>query len=80
LALIQLNRLTEAKETAKKAVSACPLVANELLKKRHVQPESLMGGFITSGGKDEAYYYWETSGDFWEKTKGALSFLRKIKK
>ena len=77
LALIQLDRLSEAREAVKEAVAGLPFVAKELLKKRHVRPKSLMDGYVTSGGKDEAYFYWETSGSFWKNTKGALDLLKK---
>lgn len=77
LALIQLDRLSEAEEAVKEAIAGLPFVAKELLKKRHVRPKSLMDGYVTSGGKDEAYFYWETSGSFWENTPGALDLLKK---
>ena len=77
LALIQLARVSEAKEAIKEAVAGLPFVAKELLKKRHVRPKSLMNGYVTFGGKDEAYFYWESSGSFWENTSGALDLLKK---
>ena len=80
LALIQLDRLSEAREAVKEAVAGLSFVAKELLKKRHVKPKSLMDGYVTSGGKDEAYFYWETSGSFWENTPGALDLLKKYQR
>ncbi len=36
-----------------------------------------MGDKVTVGGEDEAYYYWQEQGRFWEETEGAKEFLQK---
>jgi len=35
-----------------------------------------MPGGITCGGADEAYDYWERVGKYWEKSVGALDFVK----
>ena len=77
LALFQLGRIEEAEKALKEAIKFKPLIAQELLKKKHTEPESAMPGYITVGGEDEAYQYWESSEVFWKKTKGALALLLK---
>lgn len=79
LALFQLDRLDDAKEQLKIALKWFPLVAEELLKKRHTRPKSKIAGYISFGGADQAYAYWETFGIYWRNTLGALKFLRENK-
>ena len=74
LALFQLGRKALAKKALEDAINLSPLVARELLKKRHTLPKGMSPGYVTMGGKDEAYYYWQDQGEFWEKTPGALEF------
>lgn len=65
LAYYKLNKVEKAKEALKKAVERSPLVAKELVKKRHKKIESDFPGTVTLGGADEAYDYWERLGQFW---------------
>jgi tetratricopeptide (TPR) repeat protein len=78
LALFQLGSNTDATRALREAIQWLPLVAKELLKLRHRRPKSAMPGFITMGGADEAYNYWQRDGRFWRETEGALSWLAEI--
>jgi hypothetical protein len=75
LALLQLGRDDEATTALREAVRWRPRVAAELLKTRHRRPQSSIPGYITMGGADEAYEYWQHNGQFWEETEGALSWV-----
>jgi tetratricopeptide (TPR) repeat protein len=72
LALFQLGRNHDATAALKEAVRWRPRVAAELLNTRHRRPQSSIPGYITMGGADEAYAYWQHSGRFWGETEGAL--------
>ena len=37
----------------------------------HRLPKTAMSDAVTMGGVDEAYYYWERSGQFWEADTGS---------
>jgi tetratricopeptide (TPR) repeat protein len=78
LALFKLGRRREATTALKEAVSCLPLVRKELLKTRHHLPRTARLDVVTTGGADEAYYYWEHCGQFWEEDPEALEWLRKI--
>ena len=75
LALFQLGRDKDATTALQEAIHWLPLVAKELLKAKHRRPKSAMPGYITLGGADEAYEYWQRHGRFWEETAGALTWL-----
>jgi len=76
LALYQLGRKVEAERALKEAIEYLPRVGKELIKERHRKPSSLRPGRITHGGQDQAYYYWVEQGKHWQKTPGALEFVR----
>ncbi len=76
LALLQLGLKSDAEEALGDAVGALPLVAQELVKKRHLQPAEVSAGYIIVGGPDEAYLYWRKNVEFWNETPGAIDFLR----
>lgn len=78
LALLQLGRRDEAKKTLKEAIRWSPLVAKELIRPSKNPPKSLEEGFITSGGKDEAWEYRESFARFWEGTEVAIKTLREV--
>lgn len=80
LALFKLGRQREAKTELKKAIRYSPLVTKELLKARHRLPSTASPDMITLGGADEAYYYWEYWGQYWEDDPKALEWLRKNSK
>lgn len=76
LALFQLGRTPEAADALRHAASFSPKVAAELRRTQHRRPPSAMPGFVTFGGADEAYAYWETHGAHWKSFPGALEFVR----
>ena len=80
LALFKLGQQREATVTLHEAIEYLPLVAKELLKTRHRLPRTARPDMVTVGGADEAYYYWEQSGRFWEEDAEALEWLREIMK
>jgi len=78
LALFKLGQRQEASVALREAIEYIPLVAKELLKVKHRLPETAMPDAVTAGGADEAYYYWEHYGQFWEEDTEVLEWLRKI--
>ena len=76
LALFKLGQRQEATAALKEAVEYLPLVSKELLKTKHRLPGTAMPDMVTLGGADEAYYYWERWGQFWEEDPEALEWLR----
>ncbi len=76
LALYQMGLEEETKTALHEAVEYLPLVAKEIVKKRHRQPKELYSGYITVGGPDEAYHYWIEYGQYWKSTPGAIDFIR----
>jgi len=75
LALFKLGRRPEATIALKEAVEYLPLVRKELLKTGHRLPRTARPDVVTLGGTDEAYYYWEHWGRFWEEDPEALEWL-----
>ena len=80
LALARLGRSEEALEALEACVAKLPLVGRELLKKRHPRPKSKMEGYITHGGPDQAYQYWQLFGQYWSESESALELLRQVMK
>lgn len=78
LALFKLGRKREATAKLKNAVRYLPLVGKELLKTKHQLPRTASPDVVTLGGTDQAYYYWEHSGHFWEEDYKALEWLRAV--
>jgi len=78
LALFKLGRREEATVALQQAVENLPLVGKELLKVRHHLPTTAKPDRVTVGGADEAYYYWEQWGRFWEEDTQALEWLKGI--
>ncbi len=67
----------KATNKLEEAIELSPKIADELLKKRHREPKETIPGYITSGGWDEAYEYWEYFGRFWGKEE--LTWLKKVR-
>jgi tetratricopeptide (TPR) repeat protein len=78
LALFQLDREPEARAALRNAVEILPNVARELLKRTHRPPKNLNPNYVTDGGADQAYFYWQQNGRHWIDTKGALVLLSSI--
>lgn len=80
LALFKLGQRQEATLALQEAIDNLPLVGKELLKAKHRLPRTARPDMVTVGGADEAYYYWEHWGQFWEEDPKALEWLREIMK
>lgn len=78
LAHLQLGHKAEAEAALRAAASAWPLVHQELLKSRHTEPKPSFPGYITVGGEDQAYVYWQEYREHWKSTRGALALARRI--
>lgn len=78
LALYQLGRIKEAEQCLEKAVDLLPLVAKEILKRQHRKPKNINSSFITRGGADEAYSFWQSNSKLWKETPGAINFVREF--
>ena len=76
LALSIARRMNEARAAVQECIAVRPLVARELLRDRHIEPERRFPGMITLGGADEAWEYWRASGRYWHKSKLAMDLLR----
>lgn len=76
LALSRAKRTNEAQTAVQECVAARPLVAQELLRDKHIEPERRFPGMIALGGADEAWEYWRTYGGYWYKSKLAMDLLR----
>jgi tetratricopeptide (TPR) repeat protein len=76
IAFFKLGRRKEATAALNKAIKYLPLVGKELLKKRHKLPKTAMLDRVTVGGADEAYYYWEHWGQFWEDDPDVFEWLK----
>jgi len=77
LALFLMSEASKAAKLLKKAKQQLPLVAKELRKKRHSKPKSnAMPGYITYGGADQAYSYWQEYGGYWKSCERAMESLQ----
>lgn len=76
LALFQLGRLKPASQALKQAINLLPLIAKELVKKSHRRPKGVDPRYVTMGGADQAYDYWQDHGKHWQNTPGALDWLK----
>jgi tetratricopeptide (TPR) repeat protein len=76
LALVALKQLVKAEKALKQAVAVLPLVAAEIVKARHPRPRNMDEGHYTVGGADQAWYYWQEAGKYWEEVPGAIEFVR----
>ena len=76
LALALAKRAPEARAALQTCVSRLPLVAKELLSRKHPEPERTRSGAITLGGADQAWEYWKEYGRYWRKSKSAMALLR----
>jgi len=78
LALLGLGKENKARQCLQKAICYHPKVARELLKSRHVRPKSSHPGYITCGGADEAFAYWERNKAHWAKDTRAYALLKEL--
>jgi len=79
LAFYRLGEMNDAEKELRIAKRDMPLVAKELTKKRHTRPDDWNEQYVSLGGEDQAYAYWQDFGKLWKKADGALEWLRSIK-
>ena len=77
LALALMGEPAKATKLFTVAEAEMPLVAKELRKKRHPKPKGGMPGYISFGGHDQAYAYWQEYGHLWAKHSEAQMLLAK---
>lgn len=75
LALALMGEADKAARLLAAAEEKLPLVAKELRKKRHRRPRSASPDYITHGGADQAYVYWQQYGRYWMDNGKALALL-----
>lgn len=78
LGLVMIGEAGLAQKVLVEAAASFPLVAKELLKKRHMRPKGMRTGVVTLGGADQAYVYWQTYGKYWEASPAAMALLKGI--
>ena len=78
VALLQLGEVESAKTGLERAVNTNRRVAMELLKTRHVRPTSEHPGYMSVGGAEEAFDYWERNRTHWARDSEALKLLKEI--
>ena len=76
LALVLSEQDAKAREALAQCVRSLPLVAEELLRSSHPEPDRKYPGLITMGGADQAWEYWREYGAYWERSEKAISLLR----
>lgn len=79
LAYCYQGKLDKAEKAWGIAQDNLPEVAHELLKKRHPRPRGLNENAygMTLGGKEQAYYYWQDMGVWWEQNATAQALIEK---
>ena len=80
LALALLGRDEDALAALENCVAVLPLVGKELLKKRHPRSKYWSEDYITLGGPDQAYDYWQNYGKHWSASESAMSLLGQVVK
>nr|VFJ91508.1 MAG: hypothetical protein BECKLFY1418B_GA0070995_102610 [Candidatus Kentron sp. LFY] len=76
-----VGELDEARALLIEAKSQLPLVAEELKKARHPEPESVISlpdWTITHGGADQAYEYRARYGKYWLASEDAMALIASI--
>lgn len=76
LALAIAKRVPEARTALATCLDRLPLVAKELLSRKHPEPDRTYPGSITLGGADQAWEYWKEYGRYWRKSRSAMALLR----
>lgn len=79
LAYCYQDKLDKAEQAWDTAQDTLPEVAHELLKKRHPRPRGMNENAygMEIGGKEQAYYYWQDMGDWWEQNVTAQALIEK---
>ncbi|MBK8102720.1 MAG: hypothetical protein IPK30_05415 [Cellvibrionales bacterium] len=76
LALVMIGETGIAKTVLQEAIAELPLVAKELLKKKHPRPKGLRPDTVIYGSAGQAYAYWQQYGKYWEATPAAMDLLK----
>ena len=78
LAYCYQDKLDKAEKEWLIAQDNLPEVAHEILKKRHPRPRGIDNSYgIEIGGKDQAYFYWQDMGEWWEGNATAQALIEK---
>ena len=78
LAYCYQDKLDKAEKEWHIAKDNLPEVAHEILKKRHPRPRGIDNSYgIEIGGKDQAYFYWQDMGEWWEGNATAQALIEK---
>lgn len=79
LAYCYQDELKKAEQAWMMAQETLPEVAHEILKKRHPRPRGMHDEAygMAIGGKEQAYYYWQDMGQWWEKNATAQALIEK---
>ena len=78
LAYCYQDKLDKAEKEWVIAQDNLPEVAHEILKKRHPRPRGIDNSYgIEIGGKDQAYFYWQDMGEWWEGNATAQALIEK---
>ena len=67
LAFYKKGEKEKATKELKTAINRFPLCGKILLEKNPKKPKSVMPGYITYGGEDQAYEFWKEQGRFWQE-------------
>jgi tetratricopeptide (TPR) repeat protein len=78
LAMVACGNAGAAKAVLEQACAHLPLVAKELLKKRHTRPVSAIPGTLSWSGADQAYDYWQRMGKYWSASEEAMQLLCEV--
>ena len=78
LACLMLGKENDARMPLAHIIKEFPNVAKQIVDTEHKKPKTRreMKGYIEVGGKDQAYYYWEEFGKYWEGTPGAIALVK----
>ena len=75
LAQFQLGRFKQAARAMDLAVKYFPLVAAEIVKKKH-RKAKVDDQYVALGSQEQAVLYWQQQGRYWAETPGAIEFLK----
>jgi tetratricopeptide (TPR) repeat protein len=69
-----------ATESLRFALQCKPNIAAEILKTKHIRPPQDRPGYMTLGGEDEAFDYWERNRSHWAKSSEVFKLLKQLLK
>ncbi len=80
LAFLQKGMREEARAALEGAVRDLPVVARELVREKHKEAKPATPGYVSAGGRDQAYAYWVDFGGYWKKTEGSIELVKECLK